>query len=180
MPRRELRLLWLDLEMTGLDLAKCRIIEAACILTDVHLKQEVVGPCAVIGASEEELMAMDEWCRETHTRNGLWAECLASKTTVEQAEEMILAFLGEQVGEKDMVYLAGNSPHTDRNFIAKEMPRLNARLHYRMVDVTSVKTLAEAWLGVTCKKEVPHRALEDIRESIAELRHYQAHAFRKK
>ncbi len=176
-------LVWLDMEMTGLDAAKERIIEVATILTDGQLTEIAVGPELVIHQSDEVLAAMDDWNKKHHGGSGLIDRVKASTITDGDAEAQTLAFITAHVGPKDRPVLAGNSIHQDRRFIRRFMPALDARLHYRMVDVSTIKELARRWypqiIAKQPQKNDSHRALDDIRESIDELRYYRAHVFAK-
>lgn len=175
-------LVWLDMEMTGLDPGKERIIEVAAIVTDGHLAELATGPDLVIHQPDEVLAAMDDWNRTHHTASGLVERVKASAVTEGDAEAQLLAFVQAHVpSPKDRPVLAGNSIHQDRRFIRRYMPRLDARLHYRMVDVSTIKELARRWypqiIAKQPQKKDTHRALDDIRESIEELRYYRAHVF---
>ena len=174
-------LVWLDMEMTGLDPTKERIIEIATILTDGNLVEIAVGPDLVIHQDDAVLAAMDDWNRTHHGASGLTERVKSSTVTDADAETQTLAFIREHVGAKDRPVLAGNSIHQDRRFIRKYMPKLDARLHYRMVDVSTIKELARRWFPAVVVKQPPkkdtHRALDDIRESIEELRFYRANVF---
>src|SRR5688572_2057225 len=174
-------LVWLDMEMSGLDPTKERIIEIATILTDGNLTEIAVGPDLVIHQDDAVLAAMDEWNRTHHKASGLTERVKTSTVTDGDAEAQTLAFLSQHVGAKDRPVLAGNSIHQDRRFIRRYMPKLDLRLHYRMVDVSTIKELARRWFPQViakqkAKKET-HRALDDIRESIDELRYYKQHLF---
>lgn len=174
-------LVWLDMEMTGLDPAKERIIEIATILTDGNLAEIAVGPDLVIHQDDAVLAAMDDWNRTHHGASGLTERVKASTISDEEAEAQTLAFLNQHVGAKERPVLAGNSIHQDRRFIRRYMPKLDARLHYRMVDVSTIKELARRWFPEIIAKQPAkndsHRALDDIRESIEELRYYRANVF---
>ncbi|KAL8426872.1 hypothetical protein Efla_002480 [Eimeria flavescens] len=173
-------LLFVDCEMTGLDHEKDQLLEFACILTDGRLQQQVEGPHHVLRCPREKLEAMNSWCREHHGRSGLSAACASSSIEAKDTEAAVLQFLQEHHVQPKEAFLAGNSVHVDRQFLLREMPRLMEYLHYRIVDVSTVKVLANAWFPLmpNYKKRATHRALDDIRESIAELRHYKTHIFR--
>lgn len=174
-------LVWLDMEMSGLDPTKERIIEIATILTDGNLVEIAVGPDLVIHQDDAILGAMDDWNRSHHGASGLTERVKTSTITDGDAEAQTLAFINQHVGPKDRPVLAGNSIHQDRRFIRRYMPKLDARLHYRMVDVSTIKELARRWFPAICAKQPPkkdtHRALDDIRESIEELKFYRTHVF---
>ena len=174
-------LVWLDMEMTGLDPAKERIIEMATILTDGNLVELAVGPDLVIHQADEILAAMDDWNTKHHGGAGLVDRVKASTVSEAEAEAQTIAFINAHVSAKDRPVLAGNSIHQDRRFVRTYMPILDERLHYRMVDVSTIKELSRRWFpAVTAKqtkKKETHRALDDIRESIDELRYYRANVF---
>ena len=175
-------LIWLDLEMTGLDPDADVILEAAVIVTDGSLHMQVEGPDLVIAAPEAALAAMEPVVAQMHERSGLDAKVRASGVSLAQAEDELLEFIAEQVPGPGTAPLAGNSVHADRMFLRRHMPRLEAHLHYRNVDVSTVKELARRWYP-RALQEAPvkvggHRALADIRESIAELRYYRQAIFR--
>lgn len=174
-------LVWLDMEMTGLDAAKERIIEIATILTDGQLNEIAVGPELVIHQPDEILEAMDDWNKKHHGGSGLIDRVRASTISDADAEAQTLAFINAHVGHKERPVLAGNSIHQDRRFIRRYMPALDTRLHYRMVDVSTIKELARRWfpqiIAKQQKKNDSHRALDDIRESVDELRFYKANVF---
>jgi oligoribonuclease len=174
-------LVWVDMEMTGLDPARERIIEMATILTDGNLNEIAVGPDLVIHQPDDVLAAMDDWNKKHHTASGLVERVKASTVTDALAEEQTLGFINQHISLKERPVLAGNSIHQDRRFIRRYMPALEKRLHYRMVDVSTVKELSRRWFPqITAKmpaKRETHRALDDIRESIDELRWYQTHVF---
>jgi oligoribonuclease len=176
------RLVWMDLEMTGLDPEKERIIEVAVLVTNGQLEIVAEGPSLVIHQPDELLGAMDDWNRQHHGSSGLVERVRGSEVTEEQAEEQVLAFLRANCQERTTP-LCGNSIHQDRRFLRRYMPKVDAYLHYRMVDVSTVKELVKRWYPDVARK-VPsksesHRALEDIRESVAELRYYRENAFKK-
>ena len=174
-------LVWLDMEMSGLDANKERIIEIATILTDGQLTEIAVGPDLVIHQHDEILAGMDDWNKKHHGGSGLIERVKTSTITEGDAEAQTLAFISQHVGAKERPVLAGNSIHQDRRFIRRFMPTLDARLHYRMVDVSTIKELARRWypqiIAKQPQKSDSHRALDDIRESIDELRFYRANVF---
>ncbi|MDO4249117.1 MAG: oligoribonuclease [Neisseria sp.] len=168
-------LCWLDMEMTGLDPEKERIIEAAMIITDSDLNVLAQSEVCVIHQSDELLGAMDEWNTSTHTRSGLIERVRASNLTEAQAEQKLLDFISEWVPEKTSP-MCGNSVHQDRRFMVRYMPRLEAYFHYRNLDVSTLKELARRWHPAVAKgvvKRGSHQALDDITESIEEMRHYR-------
>ncbi len=180
MPRSDL-LLWIDLEMSGLDVERERILEAAAILTDSELELVAEGPRLVVHQDAELLAAMDDWNREHHGESGLTDEVRSSTLSEGDAEERLLAFVREHC-EPGTTPLAGNSIHHDRIFLRRYMPRLEAFFHYRNVDVSTVKELVRRWnpdvFDRAPAKTDKHRALEDIKESIEELRYYRRAVFR--
>ena len=176
-------LVWIDMEMTGLEPDRERIIELATILTDGQLTEIATGPELVIHQPDELLAAMDDWNKSHHGGSGLVDRVKSSTITEADAEAQTLAFINQHVGAKDRPVIAGNSIHQDRRFIRRYMPALEKRLHYRMVDVSTIKELARRWYPGTVAKQPAkkdtHRALDDIRESIVELRFYREHLFAK-
>jgi oligoribonuclease len=174
-------LVWVDMEMTGLEPDRERIIEVAMILTDGNLTEVAVGPELVIHQADDVLAAMDDWNKSHHGSSGLTERVKSSTITDADAEAQMLAFIDAHVAAKDRPVLAGNSIHQDRRFVRRYMAKLDRRLHYRMVDVSTIKELARRWYpGVVGKlpaKKETHRALDDIRESIDELRFYKQHIF---
>jgi oligoribonuclease len=175
-------LVWMDLEMTGLDPEKERIIEVAIIVTAGDLTIVAEGPDLVIHQPEEILAAMDDWNRTHHGQSGLTDRVRASTVTDATAERDILSFLDAHVPTTSRPVLAGNSIHQDRRFIRRYFPTLDRRLHYRMVDVSTVKELARRWypgiMEARPAKNETHRALDDVRESIEELRFYRQVIFK--
>jgi oligoribonuclease len=173
-------MVWMDLEMTGLDPDQDEIIEIATLITDAELNVIAEGPELVIHQPEKRFAKMDDWNQEHHTKSGLWAAVLKSEISMADAEQQTLAFLKQHIGERTSP-LCGNSIWQDRRFLARHMPRLEAYLHYRLVDVSTIKELTRRWypdLGAYSKKVLSHRALDDIRESIAELKFYREKLFR--
>ena len=168
-------LIWIDLEMTGLDTVNDRVIEVATIVTDKYLNELAEGPVFAIAQSKETMDAMDEWNTRTHGESGLTARVLASTVSIEEAEQATLAFLASWV-DKGASPMCGNSVCQDRRFMAREMPALESYFHYRNLDVSTLKILAQQWapdVAAGFSKESTHRALEDIRDSIAELAWYR-------
>lgn len=175
-------LAWMDLEMTGLDPARDTIVEIATLVTDDALEILAEGPDLVLATAPDHLAGMDDVVRAMHTRSGLLAAIGSSTTTLEEAGEATMAFLRQHIPEERTVPLCGNSIGTDRRFLAAWLPDVDAYLHYRSVDVSTVKELARRWYpdaySAAPRKAGAHRALDDIKESIAELRHYRATIFR--
>jgi len=170
------QLVWIDCEMTGLDLASDALVEIACIVTDAELNPLDEGIDVVIKPPAEALDGMLPVVRDMHTSSGLLAE-LPSGVTLAEAQELVLAYVRLHVPESRKVPLCGNSIATDRSFIARDMPELDTFLHYRMIDVSSVKELARRWYPrayfASPEKRGGHRALADIQESIRELQYYR-------
>ena len=174
------RLVWMDMEMTGLDAASDVILEVATLVTDANLEVVAEGPALVVHQDEAALAGMDDWNTTHHTTSGLVARVRDSKVSLTEAEAVTLAFV-ERHCAPGTAPLCGNSVWQDRRFLATHMPVLNDYLHYRIVDVSTVKELARCWRpalldGFT--KKSAHRALDDVHESIAELRYYRQHLFR--
>jgi oligoribonuclease len=175
-------LAWLDLEMTGLDPARHVIVEIATLVTDDELEIVAEGPDLVVGQPPEALAAMDDVVREMHTKSGLLPAIEASTTTLAEAGDATLDFLRSHIAEPGTVPLCGNSIGTDRRFLAVHLPAVEDFLHYRSIDVSTIKELCRRWypeiLPGAPAKVSTHRALDDIRESVAELRYYRSTAFR--
>ena len=173
-PRSDL-LVWIDLEMTGLEPDKERIIEVATLITDAQLNIVAEGPVIAVKQPDSLLAGMDDWNQKTHGESGLVARVKASTIETKEAERQTLDFLRQYVvaGSSPM---CGNSIHQDRRFLEREMPDLWAFFHYRNLDVSTVKELAKRWNPgalVGFKKQNAHLAMDDIKESIAELTHYR-------
>jgi oligoribonuclease len=173
------RLVWVDLEMTGLDPERCAIVEIATIVTNVNLDVVEEGPNLVIHQPEEELAKMSDFVRELHTRSGLLERISTSNVSLEEATARTLAFLQRHV-VKGTAPLCGNSVWKDRQFLERYMPDIAAQVHYRMIDVSALKELVRRWCPPEChapRKKETHRALDDVRESIEELAHYRTLLF---
>ncbi|WP_311063697.1 oligoribonuclease [Halomonas sp. DWK9] len=173
-PRSDL-LVWIDLEMTGLEPDKERIIEVATLITDAQLNVVAEGPVIAVKQPDSLLAGMDDWNQKTHGESGLVARVKASTVETQEAERQTLDFLRQYVvaGSSPM---CGNSIHQDRRFLEREMPELWAFFHYRNLDVSTLKELAKRWNPgalVGFKKQNAHLAMDDIKESIAELAHYR-------
>ncbi|XP_061607062.1 small fragment nuclease isoform X8 [Phyllopteryx taeniolatus] len=175
------KMVWVDLEMTGLDIENDKIIEMACIITDSDLNILAEGPNLIINQSDELLESMSEWCTEHHGKSGLTQAVRLSKTTLEQAEYEFTSFVRQHT-PPGQCPLAGNSVHADKRFLDKYMPEFMKHLHYRIIDISTIKELCRRWFPVEYEmvpqKKATHRALEDIRESIKELQYYRASIFK--
>ena len=173
-------LVWIDLEMTGLDVSVDTIIEIALIITDSQLNIVQEGPAFVIHQPDSVIAAMDPWCQVQHNKSGLVNAMKQSTVTMAQAEQQILHIIQMYCTPKTGV-LAGNSVWQDRVFLARYMPKIVEYMHYRLVDVSSVKELLKRWYpenpALLFKKKDSHRALTDIQESIEELKHYRKNFF---
>ncbi len=174
-------LVWLDLEMTGLDPARHVIVEIATLVTDDKLEIVAEGPDLVVHHPPETLAAMDDVVRAMHERSGLLDSIVASPVTLEEAGRATLEFVRSHVPDARTAPLCGNSIGTDRRFLSIYLPELENHLHYRSVDVSTLKELARRWYPAAYAaapvKEGAHRALDDIRESVAELRYYRSAIF---
>lgn len=175
-------IVWIDCEMTGLDLKKDRIIEIACLITDCQLNLIAEGPTIIINQPDSLLGNMDAWCTKTHTATGLLDACKNSKVSEEQAQQQLLNFLGQYLKPKEAP-LAGSTIWMDRVFLREQMPKLDAYMHYRVIDVSSMKELCHRWNIEVYRgrppKKLTHRALDDIYESIQELKYYRHFMFSK-
>jgi oligoribonuclease len=174
-------LVWMDLEMTGLDHTSDMIVEIATIVTDDELEIVAEGPDIVVHQPDEVLARMDPFVVEMHTRSGLLDAIKASTTSLEEAGAETLAFIRQHAPEPSTVPLCGNSIGTDRRFLAAYLPEIEEHLHYRSIDVSSIKELVRRWYPKVRQgrpqKAGNHRALDDIRDSIDELRYYRERVF---
>jgi len=174
------RIVWIDCEMTGLSLTHDALIEVAALVTDFELNQLGDGVDLVIKPPAEALEQMDDFVRDMHTSSGLLDE-LAAGITMAEAEQQVLDYVREWVPDAAKAPLGGNTVATDRGFLARDMPELEAHLHYRIIDVSSIKELSRRWFPrayfSSPRKAGGHRALVDITESIAELRYYREAVF---
>lgn len=173
-------LIWIDMEMTGLEPDTDRIIEIATLVTDADLNIIAEGPVLAVHQSEQALAAMDDWNQRTHGASGLIERVRASKTGDAEAERLTLEFLQAYADPRSSP-MCGNSIHQDRRFMVRYMPNLEAFFHYRNLDVSTVKELAKRWrpeLPAGFAKKGSHQALDDIHESIKELKYYREHFFR--
>ena len=172
---RSKKLVWIDLEMTGLDTLPDHIIEIATIVTDWNLNEIAVGPVMAVRQTKSVMAAMDEWNTRQHGESGLTSRVLENGLTLAEVESSTIEFLSQHV-TPGVSPMCGNSICQDRRFLAREMPLLEAFFHYRNLDVSTLKILAQIWaptIAAGFSKESNHRALSDIRDSIAELRHYR-------
>ena len=176
----ENNLAWIDMEMTGLDPDRDRILEIAVLITDPDLNILAEGPNLAVFQPEETLAGMDEWNRTHHGKSGLLDRVRASTVSTGDAEAEVLAFCARHLAPKSSP-LCGNSVWQDRRFLMRHMPALNDFFHYRIVDVSTLKELTRRWYPQVpaFQKSESHLALADIRESVGELRHYREHVFRK-
>jgi len=176
------RIVWVDCEMTGLDHNVDRLIEVAVLVTNKDLEVVAEGPNLIIHQPKEVMDGMDEWNTDHHGRSGLTKSVLESKLSVEEADQIVHDFVREWV-PKGKCPLGGNSVGQDAKFLEKYMPKFYSHLHYRIIDVSTVKELARRWFpeekATKPKKELAHRALGDILESIEELKYYRNNVFKK-
>lgn len=173
----ESRLIWIDLEMTGLDTRRDSILEIATVVTDSQLQVLAEGPVCAIDHDQAVLEAMDDWNRNQHGQSGLWRRVLEEGVPMAEAEQKTLAFLREWV-PAGVSPMCGNSICQDRRFLHRQMPGLEAYFHYRNLDVSTLKELARRWAPdvlANVSKKAAHTALSDVHDSIAELRHYRQH-----
>ena len=174
-------LAWMDLEMTGLDPSQHVIVEIATLITDDDLNLVAEGPDLVVHATTDELAAMDDFVTNMHTKSGLLDQIKGSTLSLEEAGKQTMAFLQEHIAEERTVPLCGNSIGTDRRFLANYLPEIEEFLHYRSVDVSTIKELARRWypeaLATVPRKDGGHRALDDIRESLEELKYWRSAVF---
>jgi oligoribonuclease len=178
MENKDDRMVWIDLEMTGLDISKEKIIEIATVITDGELNIIAEGPNLAVSVEEHLLEGMDEWNTRHHNRSGLVERVRNSSVSVEEAERQTMEFLREHVNE-NTAPLCGNSVWNDRLFLQKEMPQIVEFLHYRMIDVSTVKELGRRWYPEVSRfnKKGAHLALDDILESIQELDYFRKRIF---
>ncbi len=173
-------LVWIDLEMTGLDPKKCTVLEIGVVITDNELNLIEEGPCLAIRHTKKTLNGMEAWSKFHHGKSGLTVACAASKYPMRKAEAEVLKFIKSHCKEKTAP-LCGNTIWQDRRFLVKYMPKLESYLHYRVIDVSSVKELVTRWYGKEHKmpreKKQTHRVKDDILESVDELRYYRKKAF---
>ncbi|GAA5865098.1 hypothetical protein JCM1840_005739 [Sporobolomyces johnsonii] len=178
-------ILWIDCEMTGLELKEDRILEIACIATNAQLEPLDAGVEYIVKTEKEVLDKMNAWCINQHGKTGLTQACLESKYTMSEIDSLVAAYVSKHFPPSTPALLAGNSVHADRAFINKDLPLLASKLHYRILDVSSIKEIARRWYptlmgggGYKSKDEAEHRALSDIRSSIDELKFYRQHLFK--
>ncbi|KAH8381831.1 hypothetical protein KR009_000458 [Drosophila setifemur] len=173
-------MVWMDLEMTGLDIEKDKILEVACIITDKDLNVKSEGPCFAINHPAEVYETMNEWCKKHHNESGLINRCKSSDVKPEQLEDLVLSYLKSNIPRRACP-LTGNSVYMDRLFVKRFMPAVDEYLHYRIVDVSTIKELARRWSPTVTagapQKVFAHRSLDDILESIEELKYYKQHMF---
>ncbi len=176
----DMNLVWMDLEMSGLDPKTCVILEIATLITDKDLNLLAQGPTLVVHQPDNILDNMDDWNKKHHGESGLTQAVRASKTTLSWAEEQTLNFIGQYCKEKSSP-LCGNTIYQDRRFLIEYMPKLDGYLHYRLVDVSTIKELVKRWYGPefqSPQKKQKHKALDDILETIEELKFYRQTVFK--
>ncbi|XP_067618077.1 probable oligoribonuclease [Eurosta solidaginis] len=177
----ESAIVWMDLEMTGLNSINDKIIEVACLITDKDLNILTEGLNFAINYPKETFAQMDEWCKKHHHESGLIKKCLESDITPARSEELVLDYLKKHV-PKGKCPLAGSTIYMDRSFLRHQMPAVNNYLHYRIIDVSSIKELCRRWTpdisNSAPRKRLLHRSLDDIQESIDELKYYREHFFK--
>jgi len=173
-------LVWIDLEMTGLDPKTCTILEIGAVVTDGELEVIEEGPAIAIRHSDKVLDGMESWSRYHHRKSGLTQACKESKIRLKKAEDLTLGFIQKHC-KKGTAPICGNTIWQDRRFLVKYMPRLEQYLHYRTIDVSSIKELVSRWYpkdhAMPREKKQTHRVMDDVRESIEELRHYREKVF---
>lgn len=172
---------WIDLEMTGLDVTKERILQVACIITDTNLNQKHEGIDLIIHQPNELLNSMNDWCKTTFAKTGLTKAVQNSKLSESEAEKKLYDYIKTYTEEEGTRYLAGNTVYMDRRFIEVYMPSVHSLLHYRIIDVSTIKELCRHWyptkFSSLCNKKLVHKAFDDIKESIEELQQYKNHIF---
>lgn len=176
---QDTQLVWIDMEMSGLQPATDVVLEIAVLVTNKDLDITAVGPHLIIQQPEALFATMDAWNKEHHTKSGLWTSVVASQVSVTEAEQSVLSFLKQHVGPRQAP-LCGNSINQDRMFLMQHMPQIHEYLHYRMIDVSCLKELVRRWYPSGPKaptKANSHRAMDDIKESIEELRFYRQNFF---
>lgn len=180
-PSDKERLVWVDCEMTGLEIDTCHLLEVACLITDDQLNIVAEGPNIIIHQTDEILQSMNEWCVIQHGRSGLTEQVRQSPVSLQQAEMELVSFVRQHT-PRGSCPLAGNTVHVDKKFLDKYMPQFVDHLHYRIVDVSTVKELCRRWFPkeyeLAPRKAGSHRALEDIKESIKELQYYREAVFK--
>lgn len=179
MPQSNTHLVWMDLEMSGLDPKTCVILEIACLITDKDLNLVAQGPSIAVHQPDSVLDNMDDWNKKHHGESGLTKAVKESTVSVEEAEKKVLDFVREHCAEKSSP-LCGNTIYQDRRFLIEYMPKLEAYLHYRLVDVSTIKELVKRWYGPEYQlpqKKQKHKALDDILETVEELKFYREKVF---
>lgn len=180
------RIVWVDMEMTGLDVDNCKVLEVACVITDCNLTVVARAPNLIIHQTKEVLDNMGNWCLNQHNKSGLIEDCLKSSTSEQEADDLLVNFLQDQQLPRYECPLAGNTVYMDRLFMRKYLPKFESYLHYRIVDVSSIKELCKRWFPKAYEKSPDrrkkslcnHRASPDILMSIEELKYYKEHIFR--